>query len=103
GEVSFGGLGAATQIVRLPIAGNGLAVASQQNWTVTGGKGTTHLSGTLAWTGAGVGDSWSVSGTFSATVTEVGAHTFVMQTTQSYDTCSNEKFNYSLVRMGPNQ
>ena len=103
GEVSFGGLSAGTQYIRIPLAANGLAVSSVQTWTVTGGKGTTKLSGTLAWTGAGVGNSWSVTGTFSATVTEVGAHVFDMQTTQSYDTCTNEKFNYSLVRMGPDQ
>ena len=103
GEVSFGGLNAGTQIIRFPLAANGLAVVSAQTWTVKSGKGTTHLSGSLTWTGVGVGNSWSVTGTFSATVTEVGTHAFVMQTTQSYDTCSNEKFNYSLVRMGADQ
>jgi hypothetical protein len=103
GEVSFAGLSAGTQYIRIPLSGNGLAVVSAQTWTVTGGKGTTHLSGKLAWTGTGVGDSWNVSGTFSATVTEVAPHAFAMQTTESYDTCSNEKFNYTLIRTGPNQ
>jgi len=103
GEVSFAGLSGATQYLRVPLAANGLAVVSAQTLTVTSGKGTTHLGGKLVWTGNGVGDSWNVSGTFSATVTEVGAHTFVMQTTESYDTCKNEQSNISLVRLGPNQ
>ena len=103
GEVSFGGLSAGTQYIRMPLAGNGLAVTSVQTLTVTSGQGTTHLSGSLGWTGTGVGDSWNVSGSFSATVTEVGGRAFDMQMTESYASCSNEKFNVSLVRMGPNQ
>jgi hypothetical protein len=103
GEVSFGGLSNKTVILRIPLAGNGLAVSSVQTLTVTSGSGTTHQSGTLAWTGTGVGNSWNVSGTFSQTITEVGTHAFNTQMTESYATCSNEKFNVSLVRMGVKQ
>ena len=100
GAVSFSGLSNKNLTIRIPLAGNGLAVSSVQTLTVTSGSGTTHQSGTLAWTGTGVGKSWNVSGTFSETVTEVDSHTFNTQMTESYDTCSNEKFNISLARMG---
>ena len=48
GEASFGGLSNKKLTIRIPLAGNGLAVSSVQTLSVTIGSGTTHQSGTLA-------------------------------------------------------
>ena len=103
GEASFAGLSGATHYLRFPETGSNLAIVSAQTLTVTNGKGTTHLSGKLVWTGNGIGESWNYSGTFSATVTEIGTHAFVMQMKESYTGCAEEDSNISLVRMGVDQ
>ena len=103
GEMSFAGLGGAKHYLRALETGIDFAVDSVQTLTVKSGKGTTSLSGSLTWTGNGVGGSWSETGTFSATVTEIGAHAFVMQMKDTYSGCSAENLNVALVRMGANQ
>lgn len=103
GELSFAGLSGSKHYLRALETGTNFAVDSVQTLAVTHGKGTTSLSGTLTWTGNGVGGSWSESGTFSATVTEIGGHTFVMQMTDVYSGCTAEVLNIALVRMGANQ
>jgi hypothetical protein len=103
GEASFAGLGGATHYLRIPETGSNLAIVSVQTLTVTSGKGTTHLNGKLVWTGNGFGESWNYSGTFSATVTEIGTHAFVMQMKESYTGCTEEDSNISLVRIGADQ
>ena len=103
GELSFGGLSNGTQYLRLPETGINLAVASIQTLTVKSGKGTTNMSGSLSWTGSGFGSSWTESGTFSETITEIGSHAFVMKLTDAYSGCTAETMNISLVRTGANQ
>lgn len=102
-EVSFSGLSGSKHYIHMPLVGSPGAVVSAVTITVKSGKGTTNLGGTLAWTGNGVGGNWDVTGTFSATITEVGAHAFVMQAKLSYTNCTEEDWNVSLVRMGTYQ
>jgi hypothetical protein len=75
---------------------------SEQTLTTTKGKGTINLSGTLAWTGGGIGTSWSYTGTWFATITEIGSHAFAMLLSESYADCT-EELNLSLVKTGVNQ
>jgi len=105
GSMSFSGLGGTTQYLRWLETGNNFSVASIQTLTVKSGKGTTHPSGGLAWTGAGIGTGgWSFTGdTFSATVTEIGTHAFVLQLKEAYSGCTAENINVALVRIGANQ
>jgi hypothetical protein len=103
GSMSFPGLSGTTYSLRALETGSNFAVASVQTLTVKSGKGTTHPSGSLAWTGSGVGGSWSVTGTFAATVTEIGTHTFVLQLKESYSGCTEEDLNIPLARIGVNQ
>ena len=103
GEASFSGLSGATHALRFPETGNNIAFVSTQILTVTSGKGTTNLGGKLTWTGAGIGESWNYTGTFTATITEIGTHSFVMQLKEIYNGCASEEYNISLVRTGGNQ
>lgn len=103
GSMSFAGLGGSKHYLRALETGSNFAVDSVQTLAVTGGKGTTNLSGNLTWTGAGIGGSWSESGTFSATVTEIGTHTFAMALKETYSGCTSEDINLALVRTGVNQ
>jgi len=102
-SMSYGGLSGTTDYLRALETGSNLAVDSVQALTVKSGKGTTHPAGNLTWTGAGVGASWNETGTFSATITEIGTHTFVLQLTESYSGCTEEDINIPLARIGPNQ
>jgi hypothetical protein len=103
GSMSYAGLSGATDILRALETGNNFAVNSVQTLAVKSGKGTTHPSGDLTWTGAGIGGSWSVTGTFTATVTEIGTHSFVLQLKETYSGCSEEDLNIPLSRIGVNQ
>lgn len=103
GSMSFSGLGGTTHYLRALETGDNVSLVSVQTLTVKSGKGTTTPSGSLAWTGGGVGGSWSENGTFSATVTELGTHAFVIQLKESYSGCSDEQLNVSLARIGANQ
>jgi hypothetical protein len=103
GEASFSGLGGGIHYLRMPETGNNLAFVSTQTLTVTSGKGTTSLGGKLTWTGTGIGESWNYTGTFTATITEIGTHAFVMQLKEAYNGCAAEESNISLVRTGLNQ
>jgi hypothetical protein len=103
GSMSYSGFGGVTHYLRALQTGSNYAVVSVQTLTVKVGKGTTHPSGNLAWTGGGVGNSWNVGGTFSASVTEIGTHAFVLQLKESYNGCSEEDINVSLARIGANQ
>jgi len=103
GSMSFGGLSATKNYLRALETGNNFAVDSLQTLNVTSGAGTTHPSGNLVWTGAGVGGSWNVSGSFSGTITEISTHAFVLQLKETYTGCSSEDINVSLVRIGVNQ
>jgi len=103
GSMSYPGLSGATAYLRALETGNNFAVNSVQTLGIKTGKGTTHPSGDLTWTGAGIGGSWSVTGTFSATVVEIGTHSFVLQLQESYSGCSEEDLNIPLSRIGVNQ
>ena len=85
GALNYGGLSATQLGLRVPIVQQaGVAVVSTQVLKVTGGVGTTHPSGTFTSKGSGVGASWNLSGTFTATLTEIDAYSFVAQVTESY-------------------
>ena len=103
GSMSFGGLSASKDYLRALETGNNFAVDSIQTLTVTGGKGTTQLSGSFVWTGSGIGGGWTENGTFSAMVTEIGTHAFILQLKETYSGCTAEDINVSLVRIGANQ
>jgi hypothetical protein len=75
---------------------------SVQTLNTTMRKGTINPAGTLTWTGGGIGGSWNYTGTWGATVKEVGSHAFAMLLTESYGDCQ-EDLNISLVRIGANQ
>jgi len=107
GGVSYGGLSATTDYVRIPITAKSKALVSVQTLTVTSGKGTLRPSGKFTWTGNGFGGGgWSLSGTFQAQITEIGTHAFALQIGETYmngyGSCM-EVLNISLVRMGANQ
>lgn len=101
-SLSFPGLGGTSYVLRGLETGDNAAFVSIQSLTVKSGKGTTTPSGDLTWTGAGVGGSWSETGTFSGTVTEIGTHAFVLQLTEKYSSCT-ENLNIPLARIGVNQ
>ena len=103
GSMSFGGLSATKNYLRALETGPSTSIDSLQTLNVTSGAGTTHPSGGLVWTGAGIGGSWSVNGSFSATITEISTHAFVLQLKETYTGCSEEDINVSLVRIGVNQ
>lgn len=103
GEMSFPNLSGSTWALRALESGSNYLVDSIQVLSIKTGKGTTKLTGDLTWTGAGVGDSWSKTGTFSATVTEVDGHDFVVQLDEAYTGCSAEDINVELTRVGAEQ
>ena len=84
GVLNYAGLSGTQFAVRSPIVQPGAGVVSTQILKVTSGVGTTSPSGTFTWKGAGVGLSWNLSGTFSATLTEIDAFSFVAQVTEHY-------------------
>ena len=100
-EVSYGGLSAKRLVIRIPLAGPDATFTWRQILTITGGAGTLNPTGTVAFAGIGA-ISWSMQGTFSATVNELDSHDFGMQISETYPDCS-EKLQISLVRFGPNQ
>lgn len=102
GEVSFAGLGGEKHYIRVPTTGIDTASVSVQTLTTTTRKGTINPAGTLSWTGGGIGASWNYTGTWGATITEVGSHAFAMLLSESYGDCT-EYLNISLVRIGANQ
>lgn len=97
-EVSYGGLSSRTFYIKSPYAGSNGQVVSVQTMTVTSGLGSLTPSGTFTWTGYGA-YNWNVSGTFTTSIQEVGAHAFMLNLTESYSNC-NENQSLSLVRMG---
>ena len=103
GELTFPGLAGTAWGLHALESGSNFVVDSIQTLTVTTGKGTTKLGGNLTWIGAGVGSSWNKSGTFTATVTEIDTHDFVMQLNESYSGCSSEDITVELTRVGVTQ
>lgn len=102
GSMSFGGLSATTDYLRFLETGPNAAFDSLYTLTVKSGKGTISPSGSFAWTGNGIGGSWSETGTFTSTITEITNHAFVLQLVVKYGSCT-EDLNIPLVRIGANQ
>jgi len=96
-EVSYGGVKGKTFFIKSPYSASNGQVVSIQILTVTSGLGSLAPSGTLEWTGYGSAN-WSVSGTFTAAITEVGTHAFMLSLSETFGDCT-EKQELSLVRM----
>jgi hypothetical protein len=101
-EVSYPGIKGTAVSVRALETGTDFAVNSTFALTITGGKGGLSPSGTYTWTGSGVGGSWSESGDFTSTITEISTHALVLQLSVKYGSCT-EGLNIPLARMGLNQ
>lgn len=99
----FAGLGGATNYIKIPITDSGVAMVSVQTLTTKTGKGTDNQSGTFVWVGNGFGENgWNESGSFTETITEIGAESFAMELTDTYASCV-ETIDIALVRTGVNQ
>ena len=101
-SMSFPGLSGTTWYLRALETGGNFAVESQQTLTVRSGKGSLSPGGSMLWDGSGIGDSWSESGTFTSSVTEIGTHAFVLALTEKYGSCT-EVLNIPLARIGVDQ
>jgi hypothetical protein len=101
-EVSFAGLKGRTLYVRVPYSAssNGTLVelVSVETLTFTSGIGTLSPSGTFDWVGTGSA-SWNVSGSFTASITEVGTHAFMLNLAETYSNCTQTQA-VSLARTG---
>ena len=101
-EVSFPGLRGKTLYIRIPYSaysnGELVQLVSVETLTLADGIGTLSPSGTFVWTGTGSA-SWDVSGSFTASITEVGTHAFMLNVTETYSNCT-ETEAISLARTG---
>jgi hypothetical protein len=97
GVVNYSGLSATTIGIRVPDVRTDVAVISLQALKITNGAGTLTPSGTFTWKGAGIGANWDLTGTFSASLTEVDGFSFATKVTETYSGCTEVQL-ISLIR-----
>ena len=84
GVLVYGGLSATQMWIRIPQVGSTTGMVSTQVLTVTTGAGTTSPGGKFSWKGQGVGPGWSLTGTFTASITPIDTHSFVLNLSERY-------------------
>jgi len=84
GVLVYGGLSATQFWLRLPQTGSTTGIVSTEVLTITAGAGTTSPSGKFTWKGQGVGPAWNLNGTFTASITGIDTHSFVMNLSERY-------------------
>jgi hypothetical protein len=103
GVVNYAGLSGTRLGIRIPTIYNGAPIISTQYLTVKSGVGTTHPGGAFTWTGiSSDGQQWNISGTFSATITEMDTFSFIAAVTETYSGCT-EHLSVGVTRVGAKQ
>jgi hypothetical protein len=101
--LNYAGLNGTTMGLRVPVVLVAhTAAVSTQRFKITSGAGTTQPEGTFTWQGRGLRLNWNASGTFSATLTEIDRFSFIVQLTENYGSCAEQRI-IALTRVGPKQ
>jgi hypothetical protein len=101
--LNYAGLSGTTMGLRVPIVLVAhTAAVSTQRFKITSGVGTTQPEGTFTWQGRGLRLNWDASGSFSATLTEIDKFSFLVQLTENYQNCAEQRI-IALARTGPKQ
>ena len=99
GVLQYGGLTAAVDTLRVTLPSSGLI--GTEVLTITSGIGTTQPGGTFTWKGVKPsGTAFSVSGTFTATITPVDNDSYIFAMNEQYGNCT-ESSNIAATSLRP--